>query len=685
MHLATGGPTPRTDGADPEPDREPAGQASQQAEQGAPDAFGLPTLWAVLWFPLVTFAGMLVLVALGISGSSTGVLHSLFGTGPDPDLLSGAPRPIRSDEWLVQSGWALSQVRQGFPAVNGTFPGGMDATLLNDLPSTDWSTVFRPHVWGFLVLPLDQGFALRWWLPGWSVLAGAYAFAVTMLPRHRIASAMAAVAVLFSPLLQWSWMPTTLWPLAFGFVAMTSVWWALHGGSSRGKWVWSALAAWSAVTMIMSIYVPYMVASAVAVGAFAIGAVLVSRREHGLSATLRNLVPLGVCAGVALVVTALWVYTRRESVAAILGTVYPGARLEPTGSLELSDFVSVLGAPWSSSFVNGVTGALGANATEGAAPFMLALFLLVPLLAIAVDRVHRTVDWVAVATIAAAAVVVGFWLVPGWDSAAHLLLLDRSPPQRLRMSLLLLGVVAFALVARAQLRRPASRVPLVAAVITVLVTVGLNVWVWLQLRAQDDPVLSSSWRVDWKVTVGLLVLVVVLLMLRWITLAAVVLAAVSLLVAGRVNPLYRGVYDLAETNVGRAVTSVDAGQPGVWLGVTGRLPMAVLMESGVDAFNGIQTYPPDRMWQAIDPAGTYEPQWNRLGHVIWALEPGEPRLSNPHPDVILGTFDPCSSFARQHVDYVLSDAEVASSCLVPVTSTTDGPFGAWIYRVAEVR
>ncbi|MGB8380707.1 MAG: hypothetical protein WCG47_05560, partial [Dermatophilaceae bacterium] len=586
MHLATGATSPRTDDAVSNPDRE----AVDPVPGEAPEALGLPSMWAVLWFPLVSFVGMLVLVALGISGSSTGVLHTLFEYGADPDLLSGSPRPIRSDEWLVQSGWALSQVRQGFPAVNGTFPGGMDATLLNDLPSTDWSTAFRPHVWGFLVLPLDQGFALRWWLPGWSVLAGAYAFAVTLLPRHRIASALLAVAVVFSPLLQWSWMPTTLWPVAFGFVTMTAVWWALHGGSSAARWVWSALAAWSAVAMIMSIYVPYMVASAIVVIAFSVGAILLSRRETGLSATLRHLVPLGVCAALALVVTMLWVYTRRETVAAILGTVYPGARVEQTGALELTDFVSVLGAPWSGSFLNGVMGALGPNQTEGSAPVMLALFLLAPLIAVAVDRVHRKVDWVAVATIGVVVTILVFWLVPGWNPVAHLLLMDRAPAQRFRLSLLLLGVVAFALVARSQLRRPASRVPLMAAVIAVVVTLALNVWVWLQLRSSADPVLSNSWRLNWKATVALVVLAVALLMLRRITLAALVLAAVSLAVGGEVNPLYRGVYDLGETNVGRAVWSVDADQPGVWLGVGERLPMAVLLESGVEAFNGIQTY-----------------------------------------------------------------------------------------------
>jgi hypothetical protein len=43
--------------------------------------------------------------------------------------------------------------------------------------------------------------------------------------------------------------------------------------------------------------------------------------------------------------------------------------------------------------------------------------------------------------------------------------------------------------------------------------------------------------------------------------------------------------------------------------------MAVLFESGVRAFNGVQTYPARKTWKMIDPAKRYEQQWNRLAHV----------------------------------------------------------------------
>ena len=49
--------------------------------------------------------------------------------------------------------------------------------------SWDWSSLFRPHVVGFLALPLDQGMAVRWWLPGLSpLIAAAYVFLVTLAP-----------------------------------------------------------------------------------------------------------------------------------------------------------------------------------------------------------------------------------------------------------------------------------------------------------------------------------------------------------------------------------------------------------------------------------------------------------------------------------------------------------------------
>ena len=80
-------------------------------------------------------------------------------------------------------------------------------------------------------------------------------------------------------------------------------------------------------------------------------------------------------------------------------------------------------------------------------------------------------------------------------------------------------------------------------------------------------------------------------------------------------------------------------------------------------------------------AGVFEENWNRIGGVIWTPEPGEPTVSNPAPDQVQVTFDACSVFAQDHVDYVLSNRTLDSDCL-DVDSrhpTQDAPLT--VYRV----
>jgi hypothetical protein len=122
-----------------------------------------------------------------------------------------------------------------------------------------------------------------------------------------------------------------------------------------------------------------------------------------------------------------------------------------------------------------------------------------------------------------------------------------------------------------------------------------------------------------------------------------------------VNPLYRGVFDLRETEPSQAIQELDAETGGTWVGVGDRLTTAMLLESGVEAFNGFQGAPNEEMWDVVDPDVRYEYEWNRLAGVSWTLGDGEPVVSNPYPDQISVTFDPCSDFAQENVEFVLTD------------------------------
>ncbi|MFZ6993953.1 DUF7654 domain-containing protein, partial [Curtobacterium sp. RRHDQ66] len=383
-----------------------------------------------------------------------------------------------------------------------------------------------------------------------------------------------------------------------------------------------------------------------------------------------------------VVVLGVWIATRLGTIEAVLGTVYPGHRLEHTGALPNSGLVAMFSGPFQGALQNGVNDYLSFNPSEASTPMMLCVFL-VPMLAWLAFRGGwraSRIDWLALSVLAAGALVFAFLLVPGWDRVAHLLLLDRSTTRRLRLAFDLLNVIGFAVVAM-RLDQQRRRGPWIPTALAMALAGGATLAVWAVLRVRAFSVIDAAH--DWRLVGLLLVLAVAFVARRFVFAGAAAFLVATLLVGLGVNPLYRGVFELPEdTKAGRAIEAIEAKHPDAkWVGIGTTAQTAMLVQSGVHAFNGVQTYPPKEMWHEIDPSGKYEDEWNRLANVNWTVGKGEPTVTNPYRDQVLVTFDACSRFAQRNVQYVLSDSPVDSSCLAQVGDYRQGGLDMHVYRV----
>lgn len=653
-----------------------------------PRADGLPSLRVLLSFPVLLVVAGIVLVSLGLNGTSSGILREGLEKGADPQLVSGEPQPIRSDEYNVQIVWIISQIEQGLPVRNDAFPGGMDATVQNDLPSTDWSTAFRPHLVPFFFLPTDNAVAARWWIPGLALTGAAFVFVVTLLPRRPVTAALLAVTFFYSPFFQWWYLPITFWPVVWALTVTTALVWCFRS-RSRFRWVLGGASGYLTATMAMGIYVPFIVPCVYVVVGVALGFLFLGR-STGSSwirrrvAAVRAASPVLVGGALGVGVAVVWVATRLDTVRGLLGTVYPGQRSEATGAMAYPNVIGALGAPFSRALEENTTAGLGANSSEASTFFLAGLFAFGTLLWLLVAqwRRERLLDPVAVGVVGIALLFGAFAFVPGWDGLAGLLQLDRVKMDRLRIGIGLLSFlvpVVIARLAEGRERRPSPAWALLAgalAAATVLV-------VHASLRAGNPGTLALA--VDWKWLAAGTVLAAVLFALPRVFLGSVVLAAVVIPVGSVVNPVYRGVYDLNETAVGEAVNEVQDDDPGRWVGVGTRYVADFLLEAGVQGYNGVQTSPPEEMWQQLDPGGRYEDRWNRLANVSWTPGTGEPTISNPASDQIQLTFDSCSTFAAEHVEHVLSDAPLDQPCLEERDAITVADGGTFLIYSVESR
>ncbi|MDQ0895425.1 hypothetical protein QFZ26_002980 [Agromyces ramosus] len=261
-------------------------------------------------------------------------------------------------------------------------------------------------------------------------------------------------------------------------------------------------------------------------------------------------------------------------------------------------------------------------------------------------------------------VLLAYLYIPGWDAISKLLLLDLTIAARVRLGLGLASLAMLAYVIR-YLDQHRVRAGLLLSVIPaglfLLSQVAIAVVAYRAIPAMLEPV--PLWWL-WALLSAFVIFAVSRRMMRS---AAVAFLIITVAGSGLTNPVYVGVYDLRETEPSKEIQRIDEATEGTWVGVGSRVPTAMLLESGVEAFNGFQGAPSDEMWSLIDPASQYEYQWNRLAGVNWTPGDGEPIVSNPVGDQIEVTFDACSEFAQEHVQFVLSDAEgLDPTCLSEV-------------------
>lgn len=681
----------------PGPDTTPAHTRSARIRDAyhrftTPRADGLPNA-RVLAAPLSLLGALfLILVVLGVTGSSTGVMHGLVSSSGDSDLIAGSPAPIRSDEWFVQTTWTISQVEQGLPIRNETFPGGMDATVQHDLPTRDWSTALRPHLWGFLFLPLDQAMAVKWWLPAFAMIAAGFLLAVTLLPRRPVTALLLSVGFFFAPFFQWWFLSITFYSPAWALLVMTAVVWCLRSTARTGKWVLAGIVAYLTAAMGTGIYVPFIVPMVWVAVAFGVGwVVMPTPGAPRFRDRMRAVSPVLVAGVVGVGALCVWVITRWKTIVGFTSTVYPGERLQPVGQGGAKEFSALFSGPFSPIIGPAGGAPFGMNSSEASTFILVGLFLLIPLGWLVVRRYRRDrrIDWLSLALILVAVLFLAYIFIPGWDPISHLMLLDRTTYGRIRLGFGVLGFVSVVVLAmRLGEEREHGRAigiwPTTAATATAALVLGATALIAasgdfsFRAFAAGSPLVATVTAICIVLFLG----AVFLLARGRVLLGALTVLLISFASSGNVNPLYRGVLDLRDTSAVHAIEKIDAENPGDWVGISDSpLPTMMLVEAGVASYNGFQSAPSEEMWDQIDPRGTSEKEWNRLANVSWIEGSGDPDPRNPAPDQIQLTFDSCDLFAQRNVEYVIAEKDIDQNCVRLLTTTKDGPTKMRLYEV----
>ena len=634
-----------------------------------------------MWiFPAIVLVTALVLTAFGLSGSSTALLGP---PGGQQGVVAGESRPVRSDEWLIRTPLVVGQVARGFPRYADVGVGEHDMSVLSDLPVADWPVVFHPQQFGFLVLPVVNGFAFEWWTTSALLLLGAYALLLVLIGDWRWSTA-GAVVLWASPFFHWWYYPAMEGSVSWMLVATAAFLSSLNRELGRwNRWWRVGVAAYALSCFALYLYPPSQLPMAAVVSAILLGWLIPKIRSREVHWRTVGLNVLVVGGWVGLIVLAFAV-SRSSAIRAIADTVYPGDRRVAGGDGIWGHLVD---AWFGWSYISNDRGMRPylLNESEASSFLFLGLFAIAGSLfairAIAGRRSRfRGVGFSLLAVIA----FLFIHIFVGWGPIiTRLTLFDRVPANRALLGLgvasMLFLVILAKTIACTVIRRQSR---MLASLTTMVVGAAGIIWFGLDMRGQGAPISRST------ILVVVLVYFIPSALLFWKPFPALVaVAAIGIGLSVPANPLVRGLDPMTNSEfvrVAKALHEVDAN--GGWV-TTDESTASILTASGINSVSGINLYPNADAWRILDPSGASEFVWNRYAHGQWVFEPllPAPVFTLVQDDFVQIRISPCDPrLSDLGVSFVASSTHLVDTCL-RLESNTFVPSGAPVYVYSRGR
>ena len=637
-----------------------------------------------LVFPLMALVLFIGFTALGLSGSSVGVL------GGHADVIAGTHRPIRSDEWNIETPFIVAQSHHGFVTTPREGVGSHNFNVILNLPTRNWTVAFKPWNYGLFALDIVHGFAFRWWMLSVVLLLGCYSLLVR-LTRNVLAAALFSVAFWASPFFQWWYEPETLASVGMAMVAVSAFLASFdtpHAWRRKGL---LGLSAWATVSWALVLYPPFQIATAIVMVFVVLADLITWPLDRARAGRIgKSIAAVGVPAAVVLGVFYL---ENKSVIHVIANTVYPGRRTTSGGTLSLTQLLS---APFGYKIAAHGLGALvGTNQSEIASFVLLGPFALLLIMRRRVSAWPRFQRRVTIGLVCAYLLLAVWYLIGLPTPLATVVGLNRVPVSRsiggLGVAGFLLAVVASSVPSRldpqggeegrvAALGKRDVSVGAALAAFAAFVTVY---WSGVYF-ATTFPGLHIGWHYSLAVAC-VIALIVLFIGLGMASTAGLVYCAIAVCIGLTANPLTRGLGPLVDVSDTGLFTTVPGSGAGVWLSYVNGPVVDVLVASGVPTFNAVSIYPDIGAWKTLDPTGRYRDVWDRYANVtVVQADVGSPtKMLLNQPDSLTVSVDPCSSGLRRlGVRFIVTGSAESRSCLSFVRSGRLLGQVVDIYRVA---
>lgn len=540
---------------------------------------------------------------------------------PRPDgTLIGVPRMIRSDEWMVQTPYFISQSNIGSPFVNPLYGlEGQNMILSYNAPVMDISSIGKPFSWGFLFLGPEKGLSWYWSFKLITMLLLAFEFSMILTKKNPYLSLVGSFWITFTPAVQW-WFMQHLGDVVFSsLLIMVSIYHYFHSELKMKKIVFAGLLISGLVGFPLIFYPAFQVPFAYLI-VFLFLVEFYGAWKHKYLGKF-DVVMITAVLLVSATIVGITLYRSADALKAILSTIYPGSRVSVGGDQTIGNFVqffvSVILPFKIPEFSNQVE-------LSQSISFLSPILCLLPF-ALKKEKISENAFGILLTVYSLFLVYFALLGVP--EIFSRVTLFSFVTGGRAIQALSVIGVfVSLWFISYYWRERIASN--WLTRMILLFVCLGMG----YIFSKQPDLIAYLGYRY--------LVVIILLFLLTTIAIfekRKVLFGFFIMLMVGisgmTVNPLVKGLSVIEDKKIAITIKEIVSESPdAVWLseGTLYNFPQMF----GAKTINSVRFYPDNDLMNKLDEENRMENFWNRYAHMRVDITEAETTMDNPAPDAV---------------------------------------------------
>lgn len=610
---------------------------------------------------IIAIALIVICTAANLNGSSIGMYHLFLGYhyNNTEELLSegtliGVPRWSRTDDYATFIPMNFSQYYNNFMPVSEILRATpTDVTTMYGAPALSLATLFRPFLWGYILLGNSYGLAFYWSSRLFVLLLVSYEAGKLLSRGNKLIGITYAVMVTFSQTIQW-WYSTNGLVEMFIYAQLAVI---LMYNLPRVRKIWQIICialgiSYCALGYILAYYPAWQVPLFYILLIVIIYVIINSRRlylkEH-IYALIGSFLILIIAGSVIL-------YNSYDTIITTMNTDYPGNRVNTGGSIPLAQlFYYAIGIFTPIDEYRLLYGKTFLQNVNEVSTFY-SIFPLGIILSIYSMIKRRKVDVLALPLIILEIIYVIYcvWGLP--DIIVKITMLRYTISPRVMEIIGYIDILLLIRILSTKRSEPAYNTRLLTSrtlmicgsiIMTSVIVISLIITGY-------NPVVSI-----WVLAAVLAAWIIYSILLRsrehLKTLCIVIIYTIGL--SGiLVNPLQQGADVILKDSLTNAITDIRKAEPdATWIVIGDKTQLNnIPIMAGARTINSTNTYPALDTWARIDPFGYNKSAYNRYAHILMDVTDGDNTFTIKQPDLINIEVN-LEGLNNLGVDYILSE------------------------------